>query len=422
MTTRLLSPVVDNSFTDESAATNVDPWQPAMMIGALLFVPAALPFLLNASSFMIGTMLVSVVTIGCYLLGFLPRVRSEVFSEAMLIVGVITAFCFVHLTINYMFRPVALVRALGAIPIIGIFSITVPIAANAIFSRSEASIDRAVVWVLGIFLLSGLLSLIPFQPPGYYGEKPTFPFTEPSFFAFTICPVLIYFCCTRSFLLRWLAIGALMALAVSVSNLTALAASLIVMLTFARVWQIGAAVAVGYLVWPYVDQDYFLDRLTLSTDTSNITSLVYVQGWQLLDEAIRTTSGWGLGIQQLGAGYTNTLASYRINQIMGSDVNLLDGGFLLSKLGSEFGVLGLLLIAVLTIRAGFSLLTLRALAFRRVELPRSVALAHASIVGSMVEVYLRGSTYFTGTMLLLCASVFFLRHAGRAQRLGRPLR
>lgn len=384
---------------------------PTSLLAGLLFFPAVLPFLFNAPSFLVGTIAVCCALLFAYVAGLVEIRRPEAFIEMAVFAGFLSLVVLTHLTICYLFIPVALGRALLTLPVLALFLLSVPVVVGALFEREDAAIDRAIVIIMAVFVLSAALSVANLQPPGFYGEKPTFPFTEPSFLAFTIAPVLIYYCVTRPFIWRWAAVGIFVAFAITVSNLSTVATCMLVILTFARWWQIGGAVAAGYLLWPYVDQDYFTERLTLTVDTVNLTALVYLQGWQLLEESLRVTEGWGRGLQQLGAGYTNTLASYRINQIMGTDLNLRDGGFVLAKMGSEFGVLGLGAIAALTIFAGFALYRLRAFARRKVVYPRSLVLAYSSVVGSMVEVYLRGSTYFTGTALLLCSSIFFIWHS-----------
>ena len=390
---------------------------PTILLASILFFPALLPFALNASSFLIGTIFVCLCLLISYFAGLIVVRRAQYFTEMALFSGLLSLFVLSHLAICYLFTPVNLVRALQTLPMLAIFLLAVPVVISAVFEREDAAIDLAMLIVVIGFLLSGLLSVIGLQPPGNYGEKPTFPFTEPSFLAFTIVPAIIYFCVTKSFFWRWTAVALLAAFAVLVSNLTTLATCLLTILTFARWWQIGGAVGAGYLVWPYVDQDYFIDRLTLTEETVNLTALVYLQGWQMLEESLRVTEGWGRGLQQLGIGYTNTLASYRINQLMGGDLNLLDGGFLLAKTGGEFGVIGLIAIAILTIYAGLALLRLRAFAQGRAHYSRATILAYSSVVGIMVEIYLRGSTYFTGTMLLLASSVFYILHSRKMHRI-----
>ena len=398
----------DPSFALRRPSSSASAFAPTLLLSGLLFFPPVLPFLVNAPSFLVGTIFICVVYIIGYAAGAIRVDHSDHFQRITAFASSLTLFVFAHLAICYMFGPIAVGRAIQTIPIIILFLLTIPIVVSVIFDRADAALDKAVGIVILGYILSAILSVVGLQPPGTYGEKPTFPFTEPSFFAFTIAPVLIYFCVTRSFLWRWSAVAGMVAFAVTVSNLTSIATSLVVMLSFARWWQIGGAVVAGYAIWPYVDQDYFRDRLTMNVDTVNLTSLVYMQGWQLLEESLRTTHGWGRGIQQLGAGYTNTIASYRINQLMGGDLNLLDGGFLLSKVGSEFGIFGLGLVCAFTAIAGLALLRLRAFAQGRASYSRPVVLCYASIVGSIIEIFLRGSTYFTGTMLLLCSAVFYL--------------
>ena len=394
---------------------------PTLMLAGLLFFPAVLPFLFNASSFLVGAIALCMAALFAYVAGLIIVRQPQFFTEMTVLAGFMSVFALAHLTVCYLFVPVDLVRGLLTLPIMVIFLLAVPVVVAALFEQDAVIIDRAVLIVMIGYALSALLSIIGLQPPGFYGEKPTFPFTEPSFLAFTIAPVLIYFCVTRSFFWRWAAVAAVAAFAVTVSNLTTLATCVLAILTFARWWQIGVAVAAGYLAWPYVDQEYFLERVTMTVETVNLTALVYLQGWQLLEEALQVTNGWGRGIQQLGVGYTNTIASYRINQIMGEDVNLRDGGFLLAKTGGEFGVLGLLAIAALTVFAGVVLLRLRAFAHGKAEFSRATILAYSSVVGSMAEIYLRGSTYFTGTMLLLASSIFYLAHAGKDRSPGADL-
>lgn len=386
-----------------------------LMLAGLLFFPATLPFLFNAPSFLVGTIALCLAALSAYVAGVIVLRQPQSFTEMAVLAAFLSAFMLIHLTVCYLFTSVDLVRALLTLPIMAIFLLAVPVVVAAVFERDAVVIDRAVLIIMISYALSAVLSIIGLQPPGYYGEKPTFPFTEPSFLAFTIAPVLIYFCVTRSLFWRWGAVAAVASFAVTVSNLTTLATCLLAILAFARWWQIGGAAAAGYLIWPYVDQEYFLERVTLTVDTVNLTALVYLQGWQLLEEALLVTNGWGRGVQQLGVGYTNTIASYRINQLMGTDVNLRDGGFLLAKTGGEFGVVGLLAIAALTIFAGFALLRLRAFAHGKAEFSRPTILAYSSVVGSMAEIYLRGSTYFTGTMLLLASSIFYIIHSRKSR-------
>jgi hypothetical protein len=56
-----------------------------------------------------------------------------------------------------------------------------------------------------------------------------------------------------------------------------------------------------------VDLTYFTDRLALSHSSSNLSALVYLQGVELIEEALETTRAWGIGFQQLGFAPTMCL-------------------------------------------------------------------------------------------------------------------
>ena len=131
----------------------------------------------------------------------------------------------------------------------------------------------------------------------------------------------------------------------------------------------------------------------------------------MLDEALRTTYAWGRGFQQLGIGYTNVPASIRINVLLGRDANLQDGGFILSKLGSEFGIVGLSVIAYYLYVAARSFMRLRSAASNKIQISNGELLARACVVGYLIEAVVRGTNYFTGTFVLLLASMYFLIHS-----------
>ena len=94
------------------------------------------------------------------------------------------------------------------------------------------------------------------------------------------------------------------------------------------------------IVLTQVNLTDFLDRLDFSDETTNLSTLVYLQGWQLVEEALRATQGWAEGFQQLALQGTNTDISRVIFLILGTDANILDGGFA-GKTAGEFGWIGM---------------------------------------------------------------------------------
>jgi len=88
------------------------------------------------------------------------------------------------------------------------------------------------------------------------------------------------------------------------------------------------------------------------SDASNLSSLVYANGWQLLDKNLESTSGFGLGFNAMGCSprpYTEV--TQWLIAINLEDQNYNDGSFMLSKIGSEFGYIGITLLIIAAIYA-----------------------------------------------------------------------
>lgn len=88
------------------------------------------------------------------------------------------------------------------------------------------------------------------------------------------------------------------------------------------------------------------------SDASNLSSLVYANGWQLLEKNIESTSGLGLGFNAMGCSprpYTEVTPWLMAINL--EDQNYNDGSFMLSKIGSEFGYFGLILLIIVAIYA-----------------------------------------------------------------------
>ena len=76
---------------------------------------------------------------------------------------------------------------------------------------------------------------------------------------------------------------------------------------------------------------------------SNMSSMVYVNGWVQLNAYLSETNFFGLGFNNMGCnGPIDTKYFHYIYKMSDMYLNYNDGSFLISKFGSEFGLLGLL--------------------------------------------------------------------------------
>ncbi|HEV2270396.1 MAG TPA: hypothetical protein VGR92_13125 [Steroidobacteraceae bacterium] len=286
---------------------------------------------------------------------------------------------------------------------------------TAIRNASEKSLARALRLSFGILCIVGFFGAVGLQPP-HFGRFPksTFPFSETSHFVLAFAPIYLYMCCTARPRRRdlWLLLG--FALTVVLKSATFLAVAFVAALICRRFFIVLVSVLLIAAVGLAVRFEYFTSRVSLSNDSTNLSALVYLEGWEMLDDSLATSHGWGVGFEQLGVRGSNVPAAEAIRGLTeGQDLNLKDGSFVLAKLGSEFGGAGLLLVAGYV---WLALKCLRALKSGRGSLneqfARSVILAYS------VDMFVRGTGYFSQSTLLFVAACLALAPAGGLLALG----
>jgi hypothetical protein len=144
--------------------------------------------------------------------------------------------------------------------------------------------------------------------------------------------------------------------------------------------------------------------LNFSSETQHLSSVVYVQGWQLITESVVRSGGWGLGFQQLGVQGTDVWAAVIIYELTGGYSNVLDGGFKFAKLVSELGIIGLLLTVLYLFVARRVIRELRATARNPRCSGAALTLSRCVITSYSLELFVPGSGYFPETTILLVAS------------------
>jgi hypothetical protein len=171
------------------------------------------------------------------------------------------------------------------------------------------------------------------------------------------------------------------------------------------------------------DLSYFSDRIpfihdpgTLIYDKNDLTALVYMQGWEEIGKSIVETEGIGVGILNMDKtkpGYYGELIYY----IVGEYQNRGDGSFLASKIVSEFGVIGVYILLIYGLYFSKSIKYFYRLNRKwysearkssPINEPVYLVFAHSAIVTSVIEIFLRGTSYFTSGMFLLITAIFIV--------------
>ena len=182
---------------------------------------------------------------------------------------------------------------------------------------------------------------------------------------------------------------------------------------------IGVAILVaGLSATPLVTPT--IERITgvmNASEENNISSLVYLNGWQLLMANMESSHGAGIGFNAMGCEPRPiTFAMTLLDRFDMGHLNYFDGSFLVSKIGSELGVPGLLVWLI------FPWLTVL-LAMRRFGLHRDTQWLCYSWLGIIsIGAVVRSTGYFAGTVTLALLAAFLALRAApaRARRPASP--
>lgn len=380
------------------------------LFAAVIGLPMLTNFFRLSSSVSLGTALAALTILG---LQAMHGARARPTKHVPTLVFMVTLSVTLHLGLSAVLGHVDFVRGLGTVPLLAMCMAGAASAADLLSRARPEQLRRVVHRCTQILLVLGLWGGLGLPEPSFGGwNKPIFPFTEPSHFAVTIGPYLIFTCITSRPSVRLAYIGTAL-LATVLLQSTTLAA--IVFFTMLLCLHVRYALIACALIAPFVaslDLTYYLARVDFSGDATNLTTLVYLQGWQLIGESWDASHGLGIGFQQLGVFGTDVSAAQLIAAVMGdadASLNLFDGGFTLAKILCEFGVFGAVMLAAfvpLLLRAAVRLH--RHAARIRTSEP-FLLVAYTFIVGSLFELFLRGIGYFTPTSLMVIAALWIWR-------------
>lgn len=238
-------------------------------------------------------------------------------------------------------------------------------------------------------------------------------FQEPSVVGFSLFPCIAVLLVAETKKVRLTGIcllGCLLLISRSSTMLALIAAWILYRLVFHRRLRQAVLVAVGFagliglgslvnydaLVAPTVDR---IAGLVLSNQTDNISSLVYIQGWQDALTNLVRTHGLGLGFNMMGCYPLPDVQARQLLTLGGfGELNAENGSFQFSKTVSEAGVAGI----------AFYLATIwwwLQLEKRTRKLAdnaeRCVYATQAAIMFCfLASSFIRGEGYFSGSLLL----------------------
>jgi hypothetical protein len=414
------STVVQRASPAGSAGRGGSPSLLAMLV-TLLLLPSAIFSADLASSLALGT---GVMAAGLLLMALLGTRRLDVVLWTARCAPWLVAAVLVHLWWVNASDPIDWERASSSLVLLVVVMAGSKVFAGMLERSTPDELQHAAKRSLALLLLIAMGGLFEgLQPFTSRFPKPLFPFAEPSHFALVLAPVLMFVCVTATLAHRAALIAAVAIQALLLQSLTLLVVCALVALACLRVRHLLPLLGLVAVALLASDASYYAERLDFSEGAQNLSSLVYLQGWQLVEESWEGTGGSGVGFQQLGLAGTRAAAAEVIRVFVNDDVNILDGGFTLAKLLGEFGYLGVaVLLAYLTAAIGaFGLL--RRFAVANLWNPTLDVFCASCLVAYLVELLVRGAGYFTPSGLLLLSSLWLWLGRGRRRTASRaPLR
>jgi hypothetical protein len=161
----------------------------------------------------------------------------------------------------------------------------------------------------------------------------------------------------------------------------------------------------GIAFLPFLDSSYFLPRISFSLEHGNASTWVLIQGWENAIYSLRQSYGVGLGHQQFGLFLADGPANRALADLSSSAqiAHLRDGGSTAPKIIGEFGILGFILTAILLIVSIKAIIK-----FRSNRYPDGETLLMCFVVTIPIELFARGTGYFTPTILFSIAGYITL--------------
>lgn len=168
--------------------------------------------------------------------------------------------------------------------------------------------------------------------------------------------------------------------------------------------------------------DYFSERFDVSS-LSNLTLLVWIQGWFIMISSLQYTNFLGIGFQMLGLNLEALPEiSFYINDLFNMGFyNIEDGSFFAVKLVSELGIFGIFIVVyyLKNLMSAYRFLTMvnsDHIYSKKDKL--LLKICSGFIFAFSIEMFLRGLSYFSvGVIILIIAILVYRRVSSKITKI-----
>lgn len=382
-----------------------------LMLLATTVVPSLVMGVFETSSMAAGTLIISALSLLLFVM-----FKGHFFASKRLCVGAFAiifsaAVVFAHSAFSYLgsddfdFERFWQSYLLLIIYIAGAFSF-----AELMRKLTGYQVDVAVKFVFYSLLLSGLAGIFKYSP--FFKEitaKSVFFYIEPSHFALSFLPFLLYMVVRSESRTKFLLIFTSLLMAFLLENLTLLVGIALISFVAVPFRRLALILPFAALLLGAFDIDYYLSRLDFSADNTNLSALVFIQGWERSYLNFLESSGRGVGFQQFGIVGNLGAILENIEVLAGAMLNIFDGGSVAPKFIGEFGLLGLLIILSYVVYCVKGIKKLHKLSVNMATPDDCKSIFFSScFVMYSIDLFVRGTGYFSSSGFLFIASLMWI--------------
>ena len=370
-----------------------------LFILIMLILPSIILEFFNTSSYADGLSVVMIIVlVGCY--RHISRIKflsKKLWLTYLVFLG--------YLLIQGLFGFAPTTKGLLSVVLLGMMVLTAYFSVAWLTNTVDNDVKKHVCGLYVFVLIVGLVNVSLIQD-----NTSIFPFGEFSHYglilgSFSIAVYHFTYSIYKKNLITFL----LLLIGLSGPNLTTLVfVPILISFQLSARRMINVCLLLALIIYLALHVQYIKSRLGFDVnETSNLSTLVYLQGWDFAQEGLYKSDGLGIGFQNLGTTITlKSQASVKIMSMMHSShpLNFNDGGFLASKIISELGIFGIILLIMYVALCYKSFFILRN---KKANLTKKEIWAYSTIIGFSVEVFIRGMGYFSvGVFLFLIALLY----------------
>lgn len=138
------------------------------------------------------------------------------------------------------------------------------------------------------------------------------------------------------------------------------------------------------------DATYYVKRVDI--EDNNLSTLVWLQGWEEAYLDIKRTSGFGIGFQQFGVKEPEGESASAIFFLTKVYLNRYDGGTFGSKLIGELGIFGFIILIIILMKIYRSLLFLKRISISN-TVSTHLVFYHCCVSYFILEIFVRSMSF-----------------------------